>query len=71
MGKIKCFLGFHKGPLIMKEKTKEVDTESGVFLTRNVYHCDVCNKTYHKRTDNLVGISNDKQWTWMATDFYF
>ena len=71
MNKIKCFLGFHKGPLIMKEKTKEVDTESGVFLTRNIYRCDVCNKTYHKRTDNLVGISNDKQWTWMATDFYF
>jgi hypothetical protein len=71
MSNIKCFLGFHKGPLIMKEKTKEVDTESGVFLTRNVYHCDVCNKTYYKRTDNLVGISNDKQWDWAPTDFYF
>jgi hypothetical protein len=54
----------------MKEKTKEVDSESGVFLTRNVYHCDVCNKTYYKRTDNLVGISNDEQWTWVTTDFY-
>jgi hypothetical protein len=30
----------------------------------------VCNKTYHKRTDNLVSISNDKQWNWVATDFY-
>jgi len=71
MSKMKCFLGFHKGPLIMKEKTKEVDTESGVFLTRNVYHCDVCNKTYNKRTDNVIGVLDNKTWSWVPTDYYF
>ena len=70
MRKIKCFLGFHKGSLIMKEKTKEVHTESGVPLTRNTYHCNVCNKTYYKRTDNIVGILNSEQWIWVTTDFY-
>jgi hypothetical protein len=60
---------YNCGDGCMKEKTKEVDTESGVLLTRNVYHCDVCNKTYHKRTDNVIGVLNDKQWDWVPTKF--
>lgn len=66
---IKCFFGFHKKHIIIKEKTKEIDSISGVNLTRNVYHCDICNKTFHHRTDNLIGIS-DKNWTWSPIDFY-
>jgi ribosomal protein L37AE/L43A len=71
MSKIKCILGFHKGPLIMKERTKEIDSVSGSYLTRNTHHCNSCSKTYHKRTDNIIGISNESQWNWVATDFYF
>ena len=71
MSKIKCFLGFHKGPLIMKGQTKEIDSVSGSYLTRNTYRCNSCSKIYHKRTDNVIGISNESKWTWVGTHFYF
>lgn len=75
MNKLKCILGFHRKNLIMKQKTKEVDTISGVFLTRNVYHCEDCKQNIYKRTDGITGIS-DKNWTWkneenwFTTDYY-
>lgn len=75
MDKLKCLLGFHRKNLIMKQITKEVDTISGVFLTRNVYHCEDCKQKIYKRTDGVTGIS-DKNWTWkneenwFTTDYY-
>lgn len=75
MNKLKCLLGFHRKNLIMKQITKEVDTISGVFLTRNVYHCEDCKQKIYKRTDGVTGIS-DKNWTWkneenwFTTDYY-
>lgn len=53
----------------MKQISKEVDTNSGASLTRNVYHCENCKKDFYKRTDNVIGIS-DKSWTWLTTDYY-
>ena len=65
MNKIKCVLGFHKGTLVMKERTKEIDNVSGSYLTRNTYRCNSCSKNYHKRTDNVIGISNESKWNWV------
>lgn len=69
MDNLKCLLGFHRKNLIMKQISKEVDTNSGVFLTRNVYNCKDCRKNFYKRTDGVIGIS-DKNWTWFTTDYY-
>lgn len=74
MNNLKCLLGFHRKTLIMKQVSKEVDTNSGVFLRRDVYHCENCQKNFYKRTDDVIGIS-DKNWSWrnenwFTTDYY-
>jgi hypothetical protein len=69
MNNLRCLLGLHRKNLIMKQITKEVDTNSGVFLTRNVYHCEDCKKDFYKRTDGVIGIS-DKNWTWKNEDWF-
>ena len=53
----------------MKQITKEVDDSSGVFLRRNVYHCEDCKKDFYKRTDGVIGVS-DKNWTWKNEDWF-
>lgn len=69
MNNLRCLFGFHQKNLKMKQQTKEIDSVSGVFLKRNVYHCDRCNKYIYERTDGLIGI-DDKKWTWFITDYY-
>jgi hypothetical protein len=60
-----CKLGLHTTICVSKQQTKEVDSESGIHLKRNVLKCSRCGKLKYVRMDNLLSVVNTIYcWTW-------